>query len=176
VTSTDLVPTGKTAAQVEAEKNLIPFKEGFDSRRKAGRGRPSKLDDPEYIVLFAQALAEGLTIPELADLFIIGQRTAREHKNNPLVRAAALKYIEERVIRITRKVDSQIEQRLQNVAVLDTATLLKIRKEFLGGVMRLQTQGGKDDPDTISAAQSQLEDNPELVAKLLDLVKQPAET
>lgn len=168
MTSTDIVIPSREAPLT---KGLIPFKPGFDARRKAGRGRPSKLDEPEYVELFAQAVAEGFTAAELASIFMIGARTVRTHRNDPRVRAAALKFIEERVLRITRKVDSQIEQRLQNVAELDTVTLLKIRKEFLGGVFRSQTQGGKDDPDTINAAQAQLEDDPELAAKLMDLIQ-----
>lgn len=128
------------------------------------------MDDPDKLELFAQALSEGESTKELAKLFLISERTVRIYKKDPRVKAAALKYIEDRVIRVTRKVDAQIEQRLENPEELDTDTLLKIRKEFLGGVLRLQTQGGKADSDTINEAMDAIESNPEFAKELQELL------
>lgn len=157
MTSTDLIP---------APQHLIPFKEGHDDRAHAKRGRPSPLNNPDYLDLFAQALSDGMTNAELANTFQISDSTVQVYKRDPRVRAAAMKYIEARVVRIHRKVDSQIEQRLENAAEIDTATLLKIRKEFLGGVMRMQTEGGKTDEKTINEAQEAIEANPNFAAEL----------
>lgn len=138
------------------------------------------MDDPEMIDLFARAVADGWTNDALSKYFNIGERTARDHKKDPRVKAAAYKYVQERVLLITRKTDREIEARLASAHELDTETLLKIRKEFLGGAFRSQAEGGKADDRTVNEAMDQLEGDPDLAAKLLDLlggraVKSPVE-
>src|SRR4051812_16388076 len=129
--------------------NLIPFTGNDDPRRAPGRGRPTKLNDPDYIDQFAHAIAEGLTNAELAETFAISTRTARLHKKDPRVKQAALKFTEDRILRITRKTDSKIDALVdtddfQALPIEDrVALLLKIRKEFLGGVIRLQAESGR---------------------------------
>jgi hypothetical protein len=49
--------------------------------------------------------------------------------------------------------------------------LLKIRKEYLGGVLRLQAEGGKPDAETINEAMNQLEDDPEFATELRELLE-----
>lgn len=165
--STDLVVIDPP---IPEHPNLRPFEPGYDYRRRPGRGRPSLLDDPEMVDLFARAVAEGLTNKQLSETFHIGERTARDHKKDPRVKAAAFKYAQDRVLLITRKTDAEIERRLEKTADMDVIELLKVRKEFLGGAFRAQTEGGKADDRTITDAMDSLEGDPELAAKLLDLL------
>jgi hypothetical protein len=155
--------------------NLKPFTGGSDPRR--GVQKSPVLDDPEKFELFVDGLANGASNKELAEIFDVTPRSICNYKRDPRVRAAALKFIEDRVLRITRKTDSIIEQRLQDADELDTDTLLKIRKEFLGGAFRLQTQGGKTDAKTINDAMDEIEENPEFAKELQELLaRQPAKS
>lgn len=140
-----------------------------DDRHRGTRQSP--LNNPEYLELFALAVADGMSNGELCDTFKVSPSTVQVYKRDPRIRAAAMKYIEARVLRIHRKVDSQIEQRLENVHEIDTPTLLKIRKEFLGGVMRMQTEGGKTDEKTINEAQEAIESNPDFAAELREFIE-----
>lgn len=161
--STEIVPANAPG--------LIPFKPGHDTRQRARPGKPSPLNNPEYVELFALAVADGMTNADLAETFRCGATTVQTYKRDPRVRAAAMKHIEARVLRIHRKVDSQIEQRLEQAHEIDTATLLKIRKEFLGGVMRAQAEGGKTDEKTINQAQEAIEANPNFAAELREFIE-----
>lgn len=166
MTSTDLVPTKHPGSE-----NLIPFRKGSDARRKAGRGSPSALDDPEFVELFAKAVSEGLTITQLAELFSVARSTINLWKKDLRVKAAAMKIVEERVLSISRRVDREIEARLQEPKDITIDELLKIRKEFLGGALRLQTQGSKNDDRTVHESQTLLEENPEFATELQELLR-----
>jgi hypothetical protein len=155
-------------------ENLIPFQAGHDPRRHVGRGRPRILDTDEKIEEFAALLSDGNTVPDMAKHFKCSERTVRDYKKDIRVKTAALKHIEDRVLQITRKTDSIIAARLQHADEMDTETLLKIRKEFLGGAMRLQTTGDSKDGSTVNDAMTQLEANPELAAELEKMLSTPA--
>ena len=75
------------------------------------------------------------------------------------------KIMEDRVIAITRRIDSKIEAILQHQD-LDVRDLLAIRKEFLGGALRAQAE--KADEQTIGEAQDWADENPDLLQELLD--------
>lgn len=152
-----------------ANPNLIPFTGGFDARRARGKGRPAFLDSQEKIDLFAEAVGSGMLVKEIMETFSISKSTVAASKKDPRVKVAALKYIEERVIRISRKVDSTIEARLLDPEELDTETLLRIRKEYLGGAFRAQTTGDSKDDRTINEAMDELEKNPGM-AEALDAI------
>lgn len=137
-------------------------------------GRSPVLDDAEMLELFVQSLCNGMSNSELADMFNVTTRSVSTYKHDPRVRAASLKYIEERVIRVARQVDTEIEKRLEDCDELDTVTLLKIRKEFLGGALRMQTQGGKTDAKTINEAMDEIESNPEFAKELQELLAKQA--
>ena len=152
---------------------MKPFTGGPDPRR--GAAQSPVLDDEAKFDLFVISLCDGATNGELAEVFGVSTRSITNYKRDPRVRAASLKLIEDRVLRIARRTDSIIEQRLQDAEQLDTDTLLKIRKEFLGGAFRLQTQGGKTDAKTINDAMDEIEENPEFAKELQELLaRQPA--
>lgn len=167
---------GNPKDTVERGGNLIPFKKGDSGPSgNRGRGRPTKLNDPDYIEQFAHAIAEGLTNAELAETFSIGDRTVRDHKKDPRVKAAALKYVEDRILRITRKTDSKLDalvdsEDFKQLPIDDRiALLLKIRKEFLGGVIRLQAESGRATAETINDTLEELESNPELAREFAEM-------
>jgi len=139
-------------------------------------GRPHQLDDAAVAKAVAQAFVDGNSRQQMADMFSVSDlNTITRWRRDPRVKAHALKLIEDRVLEITRKVDSTIAARLQNTADLTTKELLEIRKEFLGGALRQQTE--KSDEHTISEAMEAIEQNPELVEQMRELLKnKPSET
>lgn len=143
--------------------NILPYQE-----RKARR--PSWLDAQENVELFASALASGHSTAELAELFSISAPTVRTWKRDPRVKAAAFTFIEDRILTVARKVDSEIEARLAVPAELSTDELLKIRKEFLGGALRTKTESAGSDHNTVNDAMNELEGDPELAKGLQDLL------
>jgi transposase len=163
-------------------ENLTPhqFKPGEDARR-GRRGQPSPLNDPEIVDLFAKGVTDGLTTEQLANEFAVTDRTIRNWKNDPRVKAAAYKYINERIVRITAKTDAKLDALLRSERFNDlpleeqVALLLKVRKEYLGGVLRLQAEGGKPDAETINEAMNELEDNPEFATELRELLERQPE-
>lgn len=58
--------------------------------------------------------------------------TIIEYRRHPSVLAKIRRLIEERTTRITRKVDSKIEERLKAADKMDVKTLLEIRKTIAG--------------------------------------------
>jgi hypothetical protein len=125
------------------------------------RGRPSRFDDPEYTRLVAHMFVIGMGRQEMADELGVSTWTITQWRRHPAIKAVAAKLIEDRILSVTRKVDAEIEGRLQNASALTTKELLEIRKEFLGGALRMQTE--QVDEDTVDAAMKALEDNPNLM-------------
>jgi hypothetical protein len=98
------------------------------------------------------------------ELGISDPYTITRWRRDPRVKAHAQKLIEDRILQITRKVDSTIEARLENAANMTIKELLDIRKEFLGGALRQQTE--KADAETTREAIEAIEQNPGLVEEL----------
>lgn len=90
--------------------------------------------------------------------------TITRWRRDPRVKAYALKIIEDRVLQVTRKVDGVIAARLEYAEKMTIQELLLIRKEFLGGALRAQTE--KADEETVQEAQAFLESNPDAMSQL----------
>ena len=98
--------------------------------------------------------------------------TISRWRRDSRVKVHTLPLAEDRVIQISRKIDSTIEARLQHTEKLSIKELLDIRKEFLGGALRAQTE--KADDEVVGQAQALIDDNPDAVRNFLDaLDKQP---
>jgi hypothetical protein len=119
-------------------------------------------------------MAAGLTTKEMAELFTLPNRTTRNYKRDPRVVAVAKKLIEDRVLGVVRRTDSEIEARLAKAKTMSTRELLEIRKEFLGPAFRQQVEGSAEDPGTISSGQRLIENNPALGAKLKQFLENVA--
>ena len=127
--------------------------------------RPSFLDQPEQAKAVGEAFAAGLSRKDMCELFNVEDPdTITRWRRDPRVKAVALKVIEDRVLQVTRKVDGVIAERLEHASDMTVAELLAIRKEFLGGALRAQTE--KADETTIAEAQNWLEENPEAAEEL----------
>lgn len=145
------------------------FKPGPDHRRGLS-GRPNPLADPEFARAVAEAFASGQSRSQMCELFGVKDKdTITRWRRDPRVKAYALKIIEDRVLMVTRKVDGVIAERLQHTSDMTIAELLAIRKEFLGGALRAQTE--RADESTIAEAQNWLEKNPEAADQLETLLR-----
>lgn len=132
--------------------------------------RPNPLADPEFAQQVAEAFAAGLSRQDMADMFAVRDlATITRWRKDPRVKAIAHKIIEDRILAVTRRVDSVIEGRLAHANDMSIQELLAIRKEFLGGALRAQTE--KADEDTINEAMSWLESNPDAAEQLDKILK-----
>jgi hypothetical protein len=128
--------------------------------------RISPLSDPEFAGRVAQAFVDGCTREEMCHLFGVSRpQTITVWRRDPRVKVIAAKLIEDRVLQITRSVDKKIEAILHRDD-LSVQEYLAIRKEYLGGALRMQTE--KADDETIGEAQAWLEKNPDLADKFLE--------
>lgn len=128
--------------------------------------RPHPLNDPDFAKLVAQSFANGLSRAEMCEEFSVKDPdTISRWRRDPRVKRYIFKIMEDRVIAITRRIDSKIEAILQ-YQDLDVKDLLAIRKEFLGGALRAQSE--KADEQTIGEAQDWADENPDLLQELLD--------
>lgn len=134
----------------------------------------SRLADPEFLKLTATLFANGLSRQAMADeLGIKDLATITKWRRDPRIRAQVTRLLEDRIIQVSRRVDSIIEGRLAHAEQMDTETLLKIRKEYGGAaVARIE----KTDEDTVQQAMTAIEEDPELPDKLAKLLNgSPAE-
>lgn len=128
-------------------------------------GRPHTLADPEKCRQVAEMFVAGCTRPEIAEVMgITDLDTVTRWRRDPRVKAIAFKLIEDRVLEVTRKVDSVIAQRLQEAENLTMKELLEVRKEFLGGKLRERTENA--DEGTMAEAMELLENDPNFVDRL----------
>lgn len=127
--------------------------------------RPSPFRDPDFTRAVAQAFVDGLSRKQMCEMFgVRDPHTITAWRRDPRVKVIAHKMIEDRILQITRKVDGKIAYILERDD-LTVTELLAIRKEFLGGALRGQTE--KADAETIGEAQDWIMDNPDLVDTLL---------
>lgn len=131
--------------------------------------RTSALADPEYAKTVAAAFVSGMTHKEIAEQFGINKDTVTNWRRDPRVKAHAMKMIEDRVLSVTRRIDSIIEGRLQHAENMSIKDLVMLRKEFLGGALRTQTENV--DEQTVSEAMTALDKNPELIDQLQALIE-----
>lgn len=132
-------------------------------------GRKSGLEDPERVRLAAAMYAEGWTRKAMAEELGVSEWTVTQWRKDPRVRAQVKKLTEDRILRITGRIDHIIAGRLQEAEDMDTELLLKIRKEFLGGAFRAQAEGAEADDTTINKTMAALEDT-NLAQGLKDLL------
>lgn len=132
--------------------------------------RPNPLANPEFAKAVGEAFADGCSRTEMCELFGVKDKdTITRWRRDPRVKVVALKIIEDRVLQVTRKVDGVIAGRLEHADKMTIRELLDIRKEFLGGALRAQTE--KADEGAIQEAQEFLERHPEAMEQLDELLK-----
>jgi transposase-like protein len=145
------------------------FSPGPDHRRGT-RGRPNPLNDPKFAKAVAQAFVDGNTRQQMAEMFGVKDLdTITRWRRDARVKTHALKLIEDRVLQVTRKVDAEIAKRLENPEDMTNRELIDIRKEYMGGALRKQTE--KADDETINEAADWLEENPHVAEELAEIVR-----
>jgi hypothetical protein len=131
--------------------------------------RPNPLADPQFAKMVAEAFVAGESRQSMADLFGVKDLdTITRWRRDPRVQTIALKLTKDRVLQVTRKVDAKLAQILEDSDDLTVTELLAIRKEFLGGVLRDQTE--QVDDQTLSETQDLIEANPNFVEEFQALV------
>lgn len=130
--------------------------------------RTSKLANPDFAKAVAEAYIDGMSRGEMAEIFGAHKDTITDWTRDPRVQAHAARMAQERVLRITRKIDAEIENRLDNIGDMDEELLIKLRKEFLDRSLKVDLNNAKDDAGTMADALDALEDNPELAQQLKD--------
>ncbi len=135
----------------------------------AQKGRPSRLSDPEFLKRVAQCFYAGMSRDAMCkELNVSDPDTITRWRRDPRVQAIVAKLNSDRVLQISRKVDSIIEGRLSRADQLDTETLIKIRKEY-GGAAVSRTE--RPDDDTMAEAMEALEEDPEFVDALEEFIR-----
>lgn len=130
----------------------------------AGR---SPIANPEFARAVAQSYVNGDSREEMAEIFGVHKDTISTWTRDPRVQAHTIKFATERVMRITRRIDSEIERRVEDLEEADIDTMLKIRKEYTERALKNLAQPGdneqaKNVSDTIEA----LESDPEMAREL----------
>ncbi len=148
------------------------FKPG-DSR-SLHRGRPHFLNDPDNLKLVAALFASGATRDEMCEQCDVSDPgTITRWRKDPRVKAEVRKLLHDRIMRISAKTDSVIEQRLQNAADMTVDELIKIRKEFGGSALMRENV---DEDGLLNEAMTALEENPELLDDMRALLRRAKST
>lgn len=133
------------------------------------RGRPHKLDDQDTLKAVAEAFANGATREAMCEAFEVKDPgTITRWRKDPRVKAEVRKILNDRIMRISAKTDSVIEQRLQNASEMTIDDLIKIRKEFGGGAIAREAI---DEDGLMGDAMDALEKNPELLEQIRELIQ-----
>jgi hypothetical protein len=133
--------------------------------------RPHRLDDQDLAKAVAAAYVEGWSNQQMCDEFAVKDKhTISRWVKDPRVKAHATRLAQDRVLRILRRTDHIIESRLQNTDEIETADLLRLRKEFLGGGT-LKVEVTKPDEATTDEVMDDLEKDPELAGALSEWLR-----
>ena len=130
---------------------------------------------PELQVIVAEHYVAGDTNIQIAHALNAQDPSLNVHKDTitdyrryPDVAVMIKTLSEERIARLTRKIDSKLEARLDADAEIDTETLLKIRKELLGGRLKIEhkdtSEGRKSATERMWKA---ADDDPEAAARMM---------
>ncbi len=134
-----------------------------------GAGRISRLSDAAFAKQVAQAYADGTGRQEMADMFGCHEDTITSWVRDPRVQAHAQRFMQERVNRISRRLDTQIERRLEEIDDEDKfpmELILKMRKELLDRALKPEFGQSKNEAQLTSDAISQAEEDPEFARQL----------
>lgn len=133
-------------------------------------GRISQLNDPEFAQQVAELYAAGTSKKEMAETLGCYPDTIPRWVRDPRVQAYVTRITQERVNRITRRVDSEMEARLAHVSGWDLQDLLKVRKEYLERALKAGDAGTNVAATTDELSEA-MDADPELAEQLRKLVE-----
>lgn len=132
----------------------------------------ARIDDPGYAEALAELASRGLSLRDIAGELNDGTHysTVGRWLRHPKVQAHLSRLREERVNRVTRKLDHEIEQRLDDkkaVQSMDMKDLVALRRELLGpAAQRVVVSKGADESAAAAELMGVLARNPELAQAL----------
>lgn len=134
-------------------------------------GRRSRLESTEFCETVAEAYVSGLNYTQMSEVLECSKGQLRVWVQDPRVQAFIVKMSRDRVARITRKIDSEIDRRLIHVSDWKTDDIIKVRKEYLDRARTADTgDTGSDNASTINELSEAMDANPDLAAALRQLV------
>lgn len=137
-------------------------------------GRPSRLKDPEFCKLVAELYIRGVNKDEMAEEFDCDPQTISRWVRDPRVQAHATRMTAERINRITRRIDSEMEARLAGAKNWKIDELIKVRTEYLKHSIKA-TGGNVNTADTTAELSEAMDQSPDLAAALQALIEGRAE-
>jgi hypothetical protein len=139
--------------------------------RPNGSGRINRLDDAEFAKTVAELYVAGTSSTEMAAELACHKDTIRLWVKDPRVRAHIRMQAKERVDRISRRIDGEIEARLAHVGDWEIDQLLKVRKEYLDRPLKLMQDGGTDEATASNEIAEAMDENPDFAAELLKVLE-----
>jgi hypothetical protein len=134
-------------------------------------GRPSRLLNPEFCIAVAEAYVSGMGREEMAETLNCHEQTLRFWIRDPRVQAHIVRLTRDRIARITRKIDSEIEARMAHVSGWKVEDLLKVRKEYLSRTHSGDDQASGATSETINELSEAMDADPKLAEALRALVE-----
>lgn len=131
--------------------------------------KESKLANPDFAKAVAEAYISGMSRKEMAEELGAHVDTITIWCQDPRVQAHAGKMALERVNRITRRIDGEVENRLQDVGEWELDELLKVRKEFLDRSLKIDLTNAHSTADTTNEILEAMDESPEFAEKLIAL-------
>lgn len=141
----------------------------------SSKGRPHRLNDPEFAKSVAELWIRGVTYGEMAETLDCHKDSIRTWVKDPRVLAHARTLARERTLRITRSLDGEIDRRLANVEDWALDEILKVRKEYLDRPLKVGDNAEADTASTMNEVSEAMDQDPDLAAALMELVTKKKE-
>ncbi len=119
--------------------------------------RPNGLHAQGVRDQLAEMLSRGAERPEMAETFNVHPDTITEWKRDGIVQAKVAKLNQERVNKITARIDNEVERRLKDLEDMDIEVILRIRKELIPAKVQAKRAQGPEH-DAVAAAFEKLDE------------------
>lgn len=133
-------------------------------------GQYSKINDPEFAKSVAELEAAGVSRSEMAETFDCTKRTIGTWVKDPRVQLHTRRISLERVTKIVRKVDGEIEARLAHIEDWETDMILKVRKEYLDRPLKAAAGEDIDASKVVNELSEAMDQSPDFAQQLRDLM------
>lgn len=134
-------------------------------------GRKSRLADPNFAKAVAELYISGMSRKEMAEELNCIPETVGIWCQDPRVQAHAGRLALERVNRITRKIDSEMEARMQHINQWSLDEVLKVRKEYIERAIKVGVDlSDAAKGDTVNEISEAMDQSPEFAEQLRELL------
>lgn len=132
-------------------------------------GRNSRLDNSDFAKLVAEHYVAGTAYDEMSEELSCHKDTIRVWIKDPRVQAHARQISAERSLRISRKIDGEIEKRLADISDWDLKDIVMIRKEYLDRPLKVGAGDEADLGRVNNELAEAMDSNPEFAKKLMEM-------